>query len=59
MKMKRNLDVWQTISFVILALYALFLALPLFQLLCSSVINPDGQFTWEYFERFFGSGFYG
>ena len=60
MKMKRNLDVWQIISFVILALYALFLALPLFQLLCSSVINPDGQFTWEYFKRFFGSeNYYG
>ena len=60
MKMKRNLDVWQIISFVILALYALFLVMPLFQLLCSSVINPDGQFTWEYFERFFGSeNYYG
>ena len=54
MKMKRNLDVWQIISFVILALYALFLVLPLFQLLVASVVNEEGQFTWEFFSRFFG-----
>jgi len=54
MKTKRKLDAWQIISFVILALYALFLVLPLFQLLRSSVINEEGQFTWEFFERFFG-----
>ncbi|MBQ4552443.1 MAG: iron ABC transporter permease, partial [Clostridia bacterium] len=54
MKASKQLDVWQIISFVILALYALFLVLPLFQLLCSSVINDEGQFTWEYFQRFFG-----
>ena len=54
MKIKRKMDVWQSISFVILALYALFLVLPLFQLLRSSVINDDGQFTWEFFQRFFG-----
>ena len=60
MKMKRNLDVWQIISFVILALYALFLVLPLFQLLVASVVNEEGQFTWEFFERFFGSkNYYG
>ena len=60
MKMKRNLDVWQIISFVILALYALFLVLPLFQLLVASVVNEEGQFTWEFFSRFFGSeNYYG
>ena len=58
MKMKRNLDVWQIISFVILALYALFLVMPLFQLLVASVVNEEGQFTWEFFERFFGSANY-
>ena len=31
MKTPRKLDVWQISSFVILALYALFLVLPLFQ----------------------------
>ena len=53
MKATRKMDTWQIISFVILGLYALFLVLPLFQLLCSSVINDEGQFTWEFFDRFF------
>ena len=56
----RKMDVWQIISFVILGLYALFLVLPLFQLLASSVINEEGQFTWAFFERFFCSeNYYG
>ena len=50
---KRKMDVWQVISFVILALYALFLIWPMLSLLRSSVINDDGQFTWEFFQRFF------
>ena len=54
MKSPRKLDAWQVISFVILGLYALFLVLPLLQLLVSSVINDEGQFTWEFFARFFG-----
>ena len=47
MKAKRRLDTWQIISFGILALYALFLVLPLFSLLRSSVVNDEGQFTLE------------
>ena len=50
---KRKMDVWQVISFVILILYALFLIWPMVSLLRSSVINDDGQFTWEFFQRFF------
>lgn len=53
MMAKRKMDVWQVISFAILGLYALFLVLPLFSLLRSSVINDNGQFTWEYFQKFF------
>jgi len=49
----RKMDVWQVISFVILALYALFLIWPMLSLLRSSVINDEGQFTWEFFQRFF------
>ena len=49
----RKMDVWQVISFVILALYALFLIWLMLSLLRSSVINDQGQFTWEYFARFF------
>ena len=50
---KRKLDTWHIISFAILALYALFLVLPLFSLLRSSFVNDDGQFTLEFFQRFF------
>lgn len=53
MKQKRRMDTWQVISFVILGLYALFLVLPMFQLLRSSVIGPDGEFSLEYFKEFF------
>ena len=49
----RKMDVWQVISFVILALYALFLIWPMLSLLRSSVINDEGRFTWEFFQRFF------
>ena len=49
----RKMDVWQVISFVILALYALFLIWPMLSLLRSSVINDEGQFPWEFFQRFF------
>ena len=51
MKQKRPMDVWQIISFVILGLYALFLILPMFQLLRNSVVGADGQFSLEYFKE--------
>ena len=47
MKLKR-LDTWQVISFVILGLYAVFLLLPMFQLLCNSVIDPEGNISLYY-----------
>ena len=50
---KRKMEVWQVISFGILILYALFLIWPMVSLLRSSVINDEGQFTWEFFQRFF------
>lgn len=53
MRAKRKMDVWQIISFGILILYALFLIWPMVSLLRSSVINDEGQFTWEFFQRFF------
>ncbi len=53
MMAKRKMDVWQMISFGILILYALFLIWPMVSLLRSSVINDEGQFTWEFFQRFF------
>ena len=58
MKQKRPMDVWQIISFVILGLYALFLILPMFQLLRNSVVGADGQFSLEYFREFFTKEYY-
>ena len=58
MKQKRPMDVWQIISFVILGLYALFLILPMFQLLRNSVVGADGQFSLEYFKEFFTKEYY-
>lgn len=53
MSRKKRADVWQAISFSILALYALFLVLPMFSLLRNAVIGPDGQFSLQYFKEFF------
>lgn len=53
MSSRKRGDVWQTISFVILGLYALFLVLPLISLLRNAVIGPDGTFSLEYFHEFF------
>lgn len=58
MKQKRPMDVWQIISFVILGLYALFLILPMFQLLRNSVVGTDGGFSLEYFREFFTKEYY-
>ena len=57
MKHKR-MDAWQTISFVILGLYALFLVLPMFSLLRNAVVGPDGEFTLSYFQEFFSKKSY-
>ena len=45
MKQRRHLDIWQIVSFAILALYALFLIIPMFQLLRNSVMDDAGGFT--------------
>ena len=47
--MKRRMDVWHIISFAILALYALFLILPLGRLLRNSVVGPEGGFSLDNF----------
>ena len=51
--MKRRMDVWHIISFAILALYALFLILPLGRLLRNSVVGPEGGFSLDNFRTFF------
>ena len=55
---KKRMDVWSGMSLVILAVYALFLIYPLFRLLMESV-TKDGNFTFEYFVKFFSNSYYG
>ena len=55
---KKRMDVWSIMSLVILAVYALFLIYPLFRLLMESV-TKDGNFTFEYFVKFFSNSYYG
>ena len=55
---KKRMDVWMIVSFAILALYGLFLIYPLIRLLIESV-SKNGQFTTEYFGKFFSNSYYG
>ena len=55
---KKRLDVWVIVSLVILGLYALFLIYPLIRLFSESV-SKDGQFTLDYFNKFFSNPYYG
>ena len=57
-KAKKRMDVWTLLSIVILALYGLFLIYPLVRLLIESVLK-NGQFTGEYFGKFFSNPYYG
>lgn len=58
MKKKRKIDLWVGVSLAILGAYLLFLLYPMLNLLQQSVVNKDGVFTLEYFERFFGRTYY-
>lgn len=53
-----RLDMWTGISVGLLALFALFLVYPLFNVLRESIVNGDGEFTLEYFQRFFENSYY-
>lgn len=50
-------DIWKIISIVVIALYALFLIYPLFQLLKESVVI-DGVFSLQNFIEFFSKNYY-
>lgn len=60
MKNRRfKLDVWGYITLGIIGLYGLFLLYPLLKLLAQSVIDKKtGQFTLNYFIKFFGKNYY-
>ena len=52
MKTKKR-DGWLLISFLLLAIFIIFLAFPLMGLLKQSVYNEAGEFSFENFVRFF------
>ena len=58
MKKAKKRDVWSLVSLLILATYALFLIYPLVKLLLASFMK-DGQFTTQYFVKFFSNPYYG
>ena len=47
--MKRKFEVWSVITWVFLALFALFLVYPMYGILKQSVISKEGGFTLEQF----------
>ncbi len=58
---KRNktpLEVWNLVTFIILIGYLIFLVYPLFNLLKASIVGGEGEFTLEYFRKFFSQKYY-
>ena len=55
---KKRMDVWSGTSILILVVYGLFLIYPLVRLLMESV-TKDGQFTLDFFAKFFSNSYYG
>lgn len=56
---KKKLDIWTTISFVILITYVLFLIYPMFNLVVESLVNKETQtFSFEYYQKFFRFPYY-
>lgn len=58
MKKRLKMDLWVTVSIVILCAYLLFLIYPMVIMLRQSVFTKTGGFTWEYFQKFFGRAYY-
>lgn len=58
MKKTKKMDMWVAVSIAILCAYLLFLIYPMFNLLRQSVLTKGGEFTLEYFEKFFGKAYY-
>lgn len=56
---KKKLDIWTTISFVILITYVLFLIYPMFNLVVESLVNKETQtLSFEYYQKFFQFPYY-
>ena len=58
LKNRNQLEIWNIAAFGILALYLLFLVYPLFNVLKASCFGEDGNFSTEYFQKFFSQKYY-
>ena len=55
---KKRFDGWLIVSVLLLLLFVAVLIYPMFGVIKQAVIMPDGSFSWEQFEKFFGSSYY-
>jgi len=55
---KSKTDIWKVYSFVIIGLFLLFLIFPMGSMLRQAVLDSEGNFTIEHFQRFFGHRYY-
>lgn len=56
--MKRKWNGWQAAGLLILAFFILFVIFPLALILYKSVVDGEGAFTLEYFQKFFAKKYY-
>lgn len=55
---KKRFDGWFAISIIMLLLFIAVLIYPMVGIIKQSVIMPDGSFSWEQFQKFFGQSYY-
>lgn len=58
MKKRSPLESWNFIAWGILLLYVIFLVIPLFLVLKKSVVATTGEFTFQFFKKFFSEPYY-
>ena len=55
---KKRFDGWFVISIIMLLLFIAVLIYPMFGIIKQAVVMPDGSFSWEQFQKFFGQSYY-
>ena len=55
---KKRFDGWFVISIIMLLLFIAVLIYPMFGIIKQAVVMPDGSFSWEQFQKFFGKSYY-
>lgn len=55
---EKKLNIWVTMTIVILALFLIFVVYPLALILYKSVLMEDGSISFQYFAKFFSKKFY-